>query len=189
MLDYTSFFNVFSPVDSAIIDTLLAKSIHKSYKKGDIITAEGQIQRNLYLVEKGVQMSYFNHDGKIQVMAFTYPPSLTGIPDAFFSQQPSKFNLIALTDSQLWSISYQQINELFDENQALERVFRKMTEAILVGIIQRHLELQTLTIEERFRIFAQRSPHLFQLVPHKYIASYLRINSTNFSKLYNSIKI
>ena len=64
-----------------------------------------------------------------------------------------------------------------------------MTEAILAGMINRHIELHSLTIEERFKVFCQRSPHLLQLVPHKYIASYLGIDPTNFSKLFNSVRI
>ncbi|MDQ3015104.1 MAG: Crp/Fnr family transcriptional regulator, partial [Bacteroidota bacterium] len=71
----------------------------------------------------------------------------------------------------------------------LERLFRKMTEAVLAGMINRHIELHSLTMEERYKIFCSRSPHLLHLVPHKYIASYLGMDATNFSKLYNSIRI
>ena len=64
-----------------------------------------------------------------------------------------------------------------------------MTEAVLAGMIQRHFELQSLSIKERFLVFARRSPHLLELVPHKYLAAYLNINPTNFSKLFNSVKM
>ena len=86
-------------------------------------------------------------------------------------------------------LSFDELQRIFDRSQAIERLFRKMTEAILAGMINRHIELHSLTIEERFRVFCQRSPHLLQLVPHKYIASYLGIDPTNFSKLFNSVRI
>jgi hypothetical protein len=35
----------------------------------------------------------------------------------------------------------------------------------------------------------QRSPHILQLVPHKYLANYLGIDATNFSKLLNRVRI
>jgi hypothetical protein len=35
----------------------------------------------------------------------------------------------------------------------------------------------------------QRSPHILNLVPHKYLASYLGMDATNFSKLLGSVKI
>ena len=78
---------------------------------------------------------------------------------------------------------------MFDESKEIERLFRKITEVILGGVLNRHMELQSLTIEQRYLQFCKRSPHLLQLVPHKYLASYLGIDATNFSKLYNSVKI
>jgi hypothetical protein len=63
-----------------------------------------------------------------------------------------------------------------------------MTEAVLAGMINRHIELHSLSMEERYRTFCQRSAHLLHTVPHKYIASYLGIDPTNFSKLFNSVR-
>ncbi|HYF03399.1 MAG TPA: Crp/Fnr family transcriptional regulator, partial [Patescibacteria group bacterium] len=143
---------------------------------------------DLYFVREGVQMSYHTHGGGQQVMAFTYPPSLSGIPESFLQQRPALYNLEALTDSTFEAISFERLNGLYDESHELERLTRKLTEAVFIGVSQRLFELHAFTIEERFKAFARRSPHLFGLVPHKYIASYLNINPTNFSKLYNSIK-
>ncbi|MCR9017009.1 Crp/Fnr family transcriptional regulator [Aquiflexum gelatinilyticum] len=158
-------------------------------KKGEYITLPGQVQENLYLVHSGVQMSFFENEKKMHVVAFTYSGEMCAVPESFFFQKPSRYAIKCLSDSEMNSISFSELNALFDESRSLERFFRKATESVLSGVINRHLELHTLSIEERFRSFAARSPQLFQLVPHKYIASYLGIDPTNFSKLYNSIKI
>lgn len=188
-MNHLHYYQQFHHISEQDFDQLLSHCISKQYAKNELITMEGKVQKELLLVEKGVQMSYFSNDGKMHVMAFTYPPSVSGIPDSFFFQKPSQYTLEALTESSFKAISYQKLNELFDECPSIERLFRKMTEAILAGVIHRHLELHAMTIEQRFRLFAQRSPHLFQVIPHKYIANYLHIDPTNFSKLYNSIKI
>ena len=57
------------------------------------------------------------------------------------------------------------------------------------GVMLRLVELQSFSSEEKFRTLMRRSPHILQLVPHKYIANYLGIDPTNFSKLINSVKI
>lgn len=160
----------------------------KTIRKGDFITVPGQVQKELYFVKSGVQMSYFDGCGKTQVIAFTYFPNLCAIPESFSFQIPSKHFLISLTDSELEYITFEELQQLFDQSQQLERLFRKMTEFVLAGIINRHIELHCLTIEERYKTFCRRSPNLLQLVPHKYIASYLGINPTNFSKLFNHVK-
>jgi CRP-like cAMP-binding protein len=188
-MNYLAFFQAFYPVGEQDWARFLEKCKPKTFAKGDFLLSAGQTQRELYLVEEGVQMSFFDNGEKMQVMAFTYAPSLSAVPESFLLQTPSNYYLQALTDSRMQALSYPCLQDLFEEVPIWERVFRKMTEHILAGMIQRHLELQIHTIEERFRQFAQRSPHLFQLVPHKYIANYLGINPTNFSKLYNSIKL
>lgn len=185
-VDYFTFFNAVSPVPREIMERLVQTGRKRVVSRGELITREGQVQRDLLLVETGVQMSYLDHDGTPHVIAFTYPPSLSGIPESFCLQEPSRYHLQALTESRLLAVPYAEVMALLDESQALERAFRKLTEHLLAGIIARHLELRTLPIAERLRVFAQRSPHLFQLVPHKYLASYLHISPTNFSKLYNA---
>jgi CRP-like cAMP-binding protein len=123
------------------------------------------------------------------VIAFTYPPGLSAIPGSFSFQKPSAYYLRCLSESKFGAIGYDTLQSLLDRSQHLERLFRKMTELFLDGMINRHIELHSLSMEKRFRAFTERSAHLLPMVPHRYIASYLGIDATNFSKLYNSIKI
>lgn len=182
------YFKLFHDIGTADYN-LLTKSLKtKTFKKGDFITFAGETQRKLYFVKSGVQMSFFDADDRRYVMAFTYPPNLCAIPESFSFQTPSNYFLTCLTNSELEYITFDELQKLFDQSQQIERLFRRMTEAVLAGMINRHIELHSMTIEERYKVFCQRSPHLLQLVPHKYIASYLGIDPTNFSKLFNTIK-
>lgn len=175
------------PDEDAALVTAACRT--KRYDKGAVITAEGEVQRDLLFVHDGVQISYHEHDGKEHVMAFTYPPSFSGIPESFLHQIPSPYTLRALTASRCSAVSREQLDELFDRSRAVERIFRKAAEAMLTGLLVRHRELQALSMEQRFISFAQRSPHLLRMVPHKYLASYLNIDPTNFSKLFNSVRV
>ena len=185
--DYKAFLRRFDPtVDEASLDLLLGKLSPLAVKKGEFLIAAGQVQKELMFVYKGVQVTCFDNDGDEHIITFSYPLSLAGIPDSFFYQTPSEDSIRALTDSEFGCLSFQRLQELFDQSQPLERLFRKMVEAKLAGLIMRHKEFHAYSIKERFRRFSERSAHLFQLVPHKYIANYLHISPTNFSKLYNS---
>lgn len=182
------YFKLFHDIGTADYNLLTQNLKTKIFKKGDFITVAGQTQQELYFVKSGVQMSFFDADNKTHVIAFTYPPNLCAIPESFSFQIPSKYILTCLTDSELEYITFDQLQKLFDQSQQIERLFRRMTEAVLAGMINRHIELHSMTIEERYKTFCQRSPHLLQLAPHKYIASYLGIDPTNFSKLFNTVK-
>jgi CRP-like cAMP-binding protein len=188
-MELYAYLSQFHPITSADYALLEGAFKARNFKKGDLITAAGQVQKELYFVKSGVQMSYFLAEEKTHVVAFTYAPGICAVPESFSTQKPSACYLTCLSDSELYYITYNDLQLLFDKSQPLERLFRKMTEIILAGVINRHIELQALSIEERYKAFCKRSPHLLQLVPHKYVASYLGINATNFSKLFNSVKI
>lgn len=184
-LQYLRTFHNITNEDYALLTQRLK---HKTFRKGDFLTVPGQIQKELYFVKSGIQMSYFDTPHKSHIIAFTYFPNLCAIPESFSFQTPSNYFLTCLTDSELDYLTYESLQELLDQSHQLERLFRKMTEAMLAGMINRHIELHSLSIEERYKAFGQRSAHLLQLIPHKYIASYLNIDPTNFSKLYNRVK-
>lgn len=188
-MEQHEYFKLFHDISTTDYNLLTKNLKTQTIKKGEFITVPGQIQRELYFVKSGVQMSYFYANDKTHVIAFTYFPNLCAIPESFSFQTPSKYFLTCLTDSELEYIAFDELQKLFVQSQQIERLFRRMTEAVLAGMINRHIELHSMTIEERYKTFCQRSPHLLQLVPHKYIASYLGINPTNFSKLFNSVKL
>lgn len=183
------FLNDISPVDNDILDEYISHWMEYHVPKKTIMTAPDEIEYHIYFVLEGVQKSYYLHDDKQHIIAFTYPPSFSGIPDSFLTQIPSKYFLETITESLFLRISYEKHQQLMQEHRQIETLFRKATEHWLIGMVQRHYELMAYDIEQRFRAFASRSPHLFGLVNNKDLASYLRIDSTNFSKLFNSIKI
>tara|TARA_B100000925_G_C21800279_1_gene384323 strand:+ start:125 stop:691 length:567 start_codon:yes stop_codon:yes gene_type:complete len=186
LYEYFSQFHAISKQDFEFLKTSLRE---RTFQKGEFITLPGQVQKNLYIVKQGVQMSFYETEKHKHVIAFTYPINFCAIPESFTFQAPSSYSLLCLTDSKMDYLSFEALQLLFDKSQNIERLFRKMSEALLAGVINRHIELQSTTIEERFKAFCARSGHLLHLVPHKYIASYLNIEATNFSKLYNSVKI
>jgi len=180
-------------IDETVCDKDLkiytANWTEQSYRKKQIITEEGRIQKDMYFVLEGIQRSYFLNDGKEHVMAFTYAPSFSGIPESFLTQTPSKYYLETITDTRVLKISYEKHMELMKEYRSIETLFRIATENFLFGLMHRHYELMAFDIETRFKNFLQRSPHLLNKVPHKDLASYLRIDASNFSKLLGKVKI
>lgn len=184
-LDFLCRFHSVSEADYAL---LAAHMKPRSYPKGEIIVAPGAVQKELLFVKSGIQMSYVEADRKDHVIAFTYPPGLCAIPESFSFRKPSPYFLKCVSDSDFDALSYTDLQNALDRSHALERLFRKLAESVLTGMINRHMERHVLSMEERYKNFCRRSPHLLQSVPHKHIASYLGIDSTNFSKLFNSVR-
>jgi CRP-like cAMP-binding protein len=176
-------------IDDKILDEYISHWSEDSVQRKTIITPAGKTERYIYFVEEGVQKGYYINEGKQHVMFFAYHPSFSGALESFLTQTPTKHYLETITDSKFLRLSYTKHQQLIQKHRALETLFRKAIEQILLGIIDRQHELMAFNTETRFKRFAKRSPHLLNMIPQKDIASYLRIDPTNFSKLINTIKI
>ena len=161
-----------------------------SCKRKTLLTAAGETERAMYFVLEGVQRAfYLGEDNREATVVFTYPPSFSGVADSFLTQTPSRFYLETLTASRFLRISYDAVQERCRIYPNFERLLFKATAFALRGALERHIELQSFSNEEKFRTLLQRSPHILQLVPQKYLASYLGMDATNFSKLLATVRI
>jgi len=184
------FFLQLHPLTSEELDLLTARWQALTVKRKTILTAAGETERYLYFVLEGVQRAfYLGEDNKEATIVFTYPPSFSGVADSFLTQTPSLYFLETLTASRFLRISYDEVKMLMKSYPAIQQLFFKATAFALKGALERHIELQCFSNEEKFRLLFRRSPHLLNLVPHKYLASYLGMDATNFSKLLASVKI
>lgn len=159
-------------------------------KRKTALTAAGQTEKYLYFVTSGVQRIYhLDANNKETTILFTYGPSFSGVLDSLMLQTPSKYQYETLSTSSFLRAHYADLKPLMEHHLSIASFVRDGLAGALSGTLARLVELQCLSSEEKFRTLLKRSPHLLQLVPHKYLASYIGIDVTNFSKFINSIVI
>jgi CRP-like cAMP-binding protein len=159
-------------------------------KRKVILTAAQETERYVYFVLQGVQRSFaLTPNDKDVTLVFTYSYSFSGVADSFLLQEPSNYYFETLTPSVFLRTTFTQFDAMMRHNHAIERLIRLAVAHTLQGVLVRQIELQSYTNEERFKALFRRSPHILSLVPHKYLASYLGIDPTNFSKLLSSVRI
>lgn len=160
------------------------------YKRKTVLTVAGETERHLYFVLEGVQRAFYvGSDHPEATVVFTYPYSFSGVADSFMTQQPSRFFLETLTASRMLRTSYSQISQLMDKYHNFERWIRLAVSHALKGVLERQVELLSYSAEQKFRTLLTRSPHVLQLIPHKYLASYMGIDASTFSKLLATVKL
>jgi CRP-like cAMP-binding protein len=161
-----------------------------SSKRKTVLTSAGNIERHLYFVLEGVQRSfYLGKENTESTIVFTYPYSFSGIADSFLTQMPSIYFFETLTTSSFLKTSHQKVEELMNHFPNIQALMLKATSFALKGVLERIVELQCFTAEEKFRQLMKRSPQVLNLIPHKYLASYLGIDASTFSKLLGSVRI
>lgn len=181
--------NAISPFDQKEFD--LFASLFRPFvaKRKEILTKAGSPERHLYFVTSGVQRVFYQDSDREATLVFTYAPSFAGVLDAMLEQRNASYNFETLSNSSFLRAPYTAINQLSLEVPAVEALMKKALHATLRGLLLRMTELQCFSAEERFRAMLTRSPHILQHVPHKYLANYLGIDASNFSKFINRIII
>jgi len=161
----------------------------KAGERKEVITFPDAVERYLYFTTKGIQKAYYLKDDKEFIIAFTYPFAFTCIPESFITQKPSMYSFECITGSEFLRISYKDFFGFVEKYHEFETLLRKALVGTLGGIVNRYHRIIALSMEERFKDFMRNSPHLINLIPHKDIANYLKMDPTNFSKLLNSVRI
>ncbi|MBC7851523.1 MAG: Crp/Fnr family transcriptional regulator [Chitinophagaceae bacterium] len=161
-----------------------------TYKRKTVLTTVGETERYLYFVLDGVQRSFHLDDTHPETtIVFTYPHSFSGVVDSFLTQTPSKYYFETLTASTMLRAPFHQLQALMDQHHSMERWVRVSISFALKGVLERQIELSSFSAEEKFKVVLKRSPHILQLIPHKYLASYMGIDPSTFSKLMASVRI
>ncbi len=185
-----NFITAVYPLPAASLQAFLSVWEPFTGTRKTILTRAGDTERNLYFVTKGIQrVYYFDERNREATIVFTYAPSFSGVADSFLTQTPSRFFAETLTPSAFLKTSFRQLDELMKADHDVERMIRILSNHAFAGVLERMVEIQCFTAEEKFKTLLKRSPHLLNLIPHKYIASYLGIDASNFSKLLAKIRI
>jgi len=159
-------------------------------RRKTILTSTGETERHLYFVLEGVQRSYYlDKNGEEVTVVFTYPYSFSGVADSFLTQTPSFYFMETVTASRFLRTTYIQLERLMDQYAGIHRLVLKSTAWALKGVLERQVELQSFSAEEKFRQLLTRSPQVLNLIPHKYLASYLGLDATTFSKLLGRVRL
>ncbi len=160
-----------------------------STKHKTLLTVAGEQEKYLYFVVEGVQRVYYlDQQGREATLVFSYAPSFGGVVDSLMLQQPARYYYETLTPSVFLRASFPDLQAVMQRSPSVETMIRLGITQALSGVLERLAELQCYSSADKFRKLLQRSPHILQVVPHKYLANYIGVHPTNFSKFINSIK-
>jgi CRP-like cAMP-binding protein len=153
-------------------------------RRGDFLVQPGQVEQRLCLVQQGLLRLYFPMaPGEETCVGFGHPGSLLCSFPSFVTGQPSDYGIQALRQSELLAITRTDFLEFVARSPALGQFWCTALERALVGRMEHEIDLLLPDPAQRLARLRQRSPHIFQLVPRKYLASYLRMTPETLSRL------
>lgn len=156
----------------------------KTVKKNELLIKKGEIVDTIFYIEKGAVRAYLV-DKKEKEHTVQLAISDWWISDltAFFDQRPARLNVEAISDSELYCISSDDLNQLYDMLPKSERYMRKRIEQGLVESFERIINLLSLSAEERYDWFVENYRNFYDEIPDYQIASYLGVTPQSLSRI------
>jgi CRP-like cAMP-binding protein len=143
----------------------------------------GVVDDNIYHVESGLLRSYVLVNEDEQIIRFGYQGDFVVAMDSFFTGQPTMLYAEALRKTTVRIIKRAKYEEAIRTDSELNKIWQKILSWMVMGQLEREIDLLTNDPAERYRRVLERSPRLFQEVPAKYIANYLRMTAETLSRL------
>lgn len=159
----------------------------KNLQRKEYLSDIGSIGKHLYWVLEGTLKICALNQGEETCIGFAYPNTIACAYPSLISNQPTDYYIQAITPCRLIGISRDDFYRTIEQSIQLERAWRKLTEQALLGRMSREIYLSNPNPQERFLGLWERSPHLFQLFPQRYIASYLQMSAETFSRIKSKV--
>lgn len=160
-----------------------SKLIKMSFSKNQIILKTGQTENYLSFIERGIIRYYIQGDENDLTFAFVFSNNFMSGYDSFLTRTPSTYNIEALTDTILWRISFQDLQDVYIHTQIGNIIGRKASEELFIKKSKREISLLSENAEQRYQNLFTEQPHLFQHIPLKYIASYIGVTPQALSRI------
>lgn len=162
-------------------DNLWGKEIH--LKRNEYLKVQGSIDTTIYLVVEGSLRIFVVDENEEHTIRFGYKNNLIASLDSFLNEQPSDFFIQALKTTSIKAISKSAYMSFIASKPENMQLWNEILKNFVLQQMERERDILTSSPVERYNRVLKRSPQLFQHIPHKYIASYLRMTPETLSRI------
>lgn len=166
-----------------IIESKGLWSAANTYRKGELLSFADAVNTDLYYISKGAVCIYFLDGAEQRIMRFGYAGEIVAALDSFISDQPSQLYIQALTTTVVKKIDKKHYQSMLEEDAEAKAIWQELLIGLVYQQLEREQDLLMASPKDRYDRVLSRSPRLFQEVPRKYIANYLRMTPETLSRL------
>ena len=160
-----------------------SKLVKKEFPKKSILLRLGQQENYLSFIEKGIIRFCIPREFDDLTFGFAFADTFVSAYDFFLTREPSNYQLETISETVLWSLTYEDLQQIYSETEIGNKIGRLASEDLFLKKSKRELSLLTDTAEQRYLNLFTEQPHLLRLIPLKYIASYIGITPQALSRI------
>lgn len=179
--------NIF-PISSAAKEKLKLYFNEVSYPKNHLLLKANKIENNIFFLKTGLARAFFETEND----EITFWFGVEGDPilsmKNYIENKPSYDNIELLENSELYKISHNDLQKLYNNNLEIANWGRKLAEKELVKTEERLISRQLGKAKDRYEELLSNHPDLLQRVALSHIASYLGITQVSLSRIRAEIR-
>ena len=149
-------------------------------QKGELIFPATKIWQNLFFINEGAIRQYeITHDGLDMTVNFFCKNDWVLDHESFTTQTVSNHYFSAFIDCELIYIEHPQLHDLLSKSQAFLRIGKVLNQVLPPTQIKG----KSLSPEQKYQWLLSERPHLLQIFPLKFIASFLDLTPETLSRV------
>ena len=163
----------------------ISKLHRRIVSKKSVFIKVNQIENHISLIESGIVRLFIPRENpeKEITFGFSFKNQFVSAYDSFLTQLPSNYQLQALTETTMLSISYKDLQSVYKSTQIGNLIGRLTAEDLFLIKSKREQDLLNLTAEQRYLKLFEERPELLKLIPLKYISSYIGVTAQALSRI------
>ncbi|OJX50877.1 MAG: Crp/Fnr family transcriptional regulator [Flavobacterium sp. 38-13] len=166
------------------IGSLFEKTV--TVERNQFLKKGGSADTHIYFIESGSLRIFITDGEEERIVRFGYQNNIVVALDSFFTQKPSDFYIQAIKKTTVKIISKEKFMTFINSNPENLKIWLEILEDLVLQQIEREKDLLVQSPRERYERVLKRSPQLFQEIPNKHIANYLRMTAETLSRLKKS---
>lgn len=155
-------------------------------RRKEFLKVKGSIDTNLYLVISGSLRIYVLDEFEENIIRFGYKNNFIASLDSFITEKPSDLYIQVIKKSKLKVVKKATFMDFVESSEENTRIWYAMLGDLIFQQMERERDILTSSPLERYKRVLARSPQLFQEIPNRYIASYLRMTPETLSRIKKS---
>ena len=172
-------------ISSSDWNFFVSKLHRRIITKKSVFIKVNQIESHISFIESGVVRLFIPKDDpeKEITFGFSFKNQFVSAYDSFLTQSPSNYQLQALTETTMLSISYKDLQSVYKSTQIGNLIGRLTAEDLFLIKSKREQDLLNLNAEQRYLKLFEERPELLKSVPLKYISSYIGVTAQALSRI------
>ncbi|PTL33165.1 cyclic nucleotide-binding protein [Prevotella sp. oral taxon 376] len=165
------------------LDLLESVLVPHKYLKGQMILSEGDIDKDIMYIAKGMTRQFYFKNGKELTEHIATEGGIVMCIESLFKEKPTEIQVEALEQTWIYSLPKDKLEQVALHNSNIQILYRKILEESLI-LSQVHADLVRFeTAQERYQKLCKLMPQVILRAPLVYIASYLQMTPETLSRV------